>query len=73
MADNTARARDQVEGHRKAIRDHIEKWRKYSDQNDKKFALKTIANAQGQIQKLKERHPSLRNDRSSEDQWRPNG
>lgn len=71
MADNTARARDQVEGHRRAIREHIDKWKRYPQQHDKDTALKTIANAQSQILKLKDRHPTLKRDNSSEDTWRP--
>jgi ribosomal protein S20 len=71
MADNTARAREQIRGHRSAIREHIEKWRRYTTEYDKNFALKTISNAQAQIQKLKDRHPSLRSDSSQEDTWSP--
>lgn len=69
MADNTKRAKEQVDGHRKAIRDHIAKWRAFTSQQDKDFALKTIRNAQGHISKLRSDHPSI--DSSSEDSWRP--
>lgn len=71
MADNTARARQQLEGHRKAVKEHIEKWREYPDPKDKEFALKTIANAQKQIAKLKDAHPSLRSNDDGADSWRP--
>lgn len=70
MADNTAHARTKIEGHRRAIREHAQKWHIYSAQHDKDFAWKTIQNAQRHIRTLKAEHPSLRNDRP-EDSWRP--
>lgn len=69
MADNTSAARDKVNGHRRAISDHIDKYKRYKDENDKLFALKTIANAQQQIVDLRRKHPSIPS--SSEDNWRP--
>lgn len=71
MADNAARARDQLNGHRRAIRGHVDKYRAYKDRQDKDFAVKTIKNAQSHISKLKSKHPSLRGDSSWEDTWRP--
>lgn len=71
MSDNAARARTKISSHRKAIADHIDKWRRYSQPYEKEFALKTIRNAQTQITKLKDAHPSLRHDNSSEDTWSP--
>lgn len=69
MADNTASARTKVDGHRKAIRDHIDKYKRYEDENDKRFALKTIANAQQQIADLRGKHSTI--PPSAEDSWRP--
>ena len=69
MADNTATAGRKVEGHRRAIQEHIEKYKKYKDENDKRFALKTIANAQRQIADIRTKHPSIRG--QAEDSWRP--
>jgi hypothetical protein len=71
MADNTAHARKEISGMRSAIEAHIAKWRQYSDANDKAFALKTIQRVQGDIAKLKEKHPSLRTDSNPLDAWRP--
>ena len=70
MADNTAQARKALEGHRSAVRDHIAKWRRYADANDKRFAEKTIENAHTHIAKIKSDHPSL-NQASAEDFWTP--
>lgn len=70
MADNTARARTQLEGHRKAVREHTRKHRDYPTQQDKDFAWKTIQNAQSHISKIKSEHPSL-NSSESEDTWKP--
>jgi len=60
--------RDQVEGQRRAIREHIEKYETLPER-DKYTALRTIQNAQNQIQKLKSRKSSL--GYSYEDDWRP--
>lgn len=70
MADNTSRARDQLAGQRKAVRDHAKKWHEQKETYEKDFAWKTIQNAQSQIAKLKDAHPSLR-EASREDSWRP--
>ena len=70
MADNTARARTQLDGHRRAVREHVRKWRDYPSAYDKDFAWKTIQNAQRHIAALKSEHPSLRSN-ESEDTWRP--
>lgn len=69
MANNTAKAREQLEGHRRAVREHARKWRDYSAHQDKNFALKTIENAQRHIQRLKDAHPSLSSNQR-EDSWR---
>lgn len=71
MAENLAKAREQLSGHRKAVEEHIEKWRRYPDQQDKSFALKTIENAQGHIAKLKQKYPALSRDTNKFDSWRP--
>lgn len=64
MADNAARARDELYGQRRAIREHVDKYRRYTEKYEKDFALKTIRNAQVQISKLKSRHSSLSRDSS---------
>lgn len=69
MADNTKRAEKQVAGHRRAISEHIDKYKRYPAQHDKDFALKTIRNAQGHVQKLRAKHPGISPDRL--DNWRP--
>jgi gas vesicle protein len=69
MADNTATAEKQVKGHRKAIEEHIKKWREYPAKQDKDTALKTIANAQNQIAKHLKAHPSIKSD--TPDTWKP--
>jgi hypothetical protein len=71
MADNTARARTELESQRRTIRDHQRKYSTYKQQYEKEFALKTIRNAQNQIAKIKSKHPSLARDNASEDTWRP--
>jgi len=58
-----------IEGHRRAIREHIEKYKKYPDKHDKEFALKTIQRVQHEIADLKRRKPNIR--ASYEDSWRP--
>ena len=69
MADNAARARKELDGMRSAVQAHIAKWRQYSDPNDKAFALKTIQRVQGDIAKLRGKHPSLGSDPL--DSWCP--
>lgn len=69
MADNTSGAKDELKGQRRAVREHVEKYKKYPDKRDKDFALKTIGNARSHIARLKSKHPSL--DSSWEDTWRP--
>lgn len=58
-----------VEGHRRAIREHIDKFNRYPDTHDKEFALKTIQRVQREIADLKRRKPNIR--ASYEDSWRP--
>lgn len=71
MADNTARARDELHGQRRAVREHVDKYKRYTEKYEKEFALKTVRNAQRQISTLKSKHPSLSRDSSWEDTWRP--
>ncbi len=70
MADNTARARKELDAARRAVSEHVDKWKRYSEKYDKDFALKTITRVQGEIQKLKSKHPSLQQS-SWEDNWKP--
>lgn len=65
MADDKAK----IEGQRRAIREHIDKYARYPHEQDKRTALKTIQNAQRQIESLKRRNPRLGSSR--EDTWRP--
>lgn len=58
-----------VDGHRRAVREHIEKYKRYPSPDDKRTALKTIENAQRHITKLRHRSPSIAS--SYEDTWRP--
>jgi hypothetical protein len=71
MADNTAKARKDLEGMRKAVEEHIGKYQSYPDRQDKETALKTIQRVQGDIAATKAKHPSLTNDSSRLDSWRP--
>lgn len=68
MADSIAKDRKKLEGHRRAIRDHIAKYERYPDANDKAFALKTVRRIQAQAQTLVRKHPSL--SPSWEEAWR---
>lgn len=70
MAENTAKARDQLASQRQTVRTHAKKWRDHKESYEKEFAWKTIQNAQSHIQKLKNDHPSLRSG-EREDSWRP--
>lgn len=70
MADNIARARKELESARKAVAEHVDKWKRYTEKQDKDFAAKTVKRVQGDIQKLKSNHPSLNKD-SWEDTWAP--
>ena len=70
MADNTAKAKKDLDGARSAVREHIAKWRKYPDTNDKAFAAKTIERVQRDIAKIKSDHPSLSSS-APEDSWNP--
>ena len=71
MADNTARARTEIRSMRRAVADHVAKWRRYTEPHDKQFAAKTVSRVQADIARLKQGHPSLRNDSSWEDTWTP--
>ncbi len=57
-----------IKSHRKAIREHIDKYNSYTADQEKQFALKTIRNAQQQIAdiKTKKRFPD-----EWEDTWGP--
>ena len=71
MADNLSRAREKLDGQRKAVREHVDKWRRYVQPYEKTGALKTIENAQRHIQKIKADFPTLKSDNKTEDTWRP--
>lgn len=58
-----------VEGHRKAVVEHIEKYKKYPHPQDKEFALKTVNRVQDEISKIKQKNPKIEN--SWEDTWKP--
>jgi len=58
-----------IDGHRRAVRDHIDKYKRYPVQQDKDFALKTIRRVQGEIADLMRKNPRARS--SWEDSWRP--
>jgi len=70
MADNLSRAREKLDGQRRAVREHVDKWRRYTEAYEKTGALKTIQNAQRHIQKIKSDFPTLRNDNKPEDTWK---
>lgn len=59
-----------LSGQRAAVREHVEKYRRYPHEEDKQFALKTIRNAQNQIAALK-RKATAKIESSWEDDWRP--
>ena len=70
MSDSKAEAENKIKGHRKAIREHIEKYRKYPHEQDKQFAVKTIQRVQTIIAGL--RKPYAKNiPASPEDTWKP--
>ena len=65
MADDKTK----LAGQRAAVREHIEKYNKYTQQHEKDYALKTIRNAQKQIASILKKHPHWPS--SSEDTWSP--
>jgi hypothetical protein len=67
--DDMARDDDKLEGHRKAIQEHIEKYKAYSSKSDKNFALKTIRRIQSEIADILKDHPHWGGKR--EDDWMP--
>jgi hypothetical protein len=60
---------DKVDGQRKAIREHIEKYKRFKVPYEKQTARKTIELAQREISNLRRRKPSIKE--SWEDSWRP--
>jgi hypothetical protein len=66
---SSADTRVKIDGQRRAILEHIEKYNRYPMKQDKDFALKTIRNAQSQIQSLRGRHPQIPADPI--DTWKP--
>lgn len=65
MADD----KQKLEGQRKAIRDHIDKYSSSTHDYDKDFALKTIRRAQHELAEILRKHPHW--ERSWEDEWSP--
>lgn len=65
MADDKTK----LEGQRRAVREHIEKYNKYHDERDKNFALKTIRNCQNRISLILKKHSHWPS--SYEDDWTP--
>ena len=65
MADERAA----LAGQRRTVREHILKAEHYRGPGEREFALKTVRNAQGQIEKLMRRHPHW--PASWEDKWIP--
>ncbi len=70
MVENLAAARKQLDGQRDAVRDASRKWHKYPEGYEKDVQAKTVQNAQRHIQKLKEKHPTLRHDSDPADSWK---
>lgn len=66
---DTKDAEKKLEGQRRAIQEHINKYKTYPHAQDKDFALKTIRNAQQQIADIKKRAPNTSN--SPLDTWKP--
>jgi hypothetical protein len=62
-------AEKKLDGQRKAIEEHIKKFRTFQFPQDKEFALKTIRNAQKQIEDIKKRNPLTST--SPFDTWKP--
>ena len=71
MADNLPQAKDKLAGQRRAVREHVKKWREFNEPYEKNTALKTIQNAQSHIAKIKSDHASLKHDNDKADTWRP--
>ena len=55
-------------GHRRAVKEHIDKYNRYPAKQDKDFALKTIQRIQNEIADLKRRNRTAGS--SWEDTWR---
>lgn len=66
MADNTATAMKQLAGQQVAVREHIDKYKRYLASYEKEVALKAVRRAQEAIAKLKRAPP-----RFTVDAWNP--
>lgn len=64
-------AETKIDGQRRAIREHIAKFERYPDRNDKRTAVKTVERAQNEITSIKRRHPRVA--ARWEDTWKPPG
>ncbi len=68
MSLTRSEAMSRIEGHRRAIREHIDKFNNYPYPQDKEFALKTIERCQSEIANLK-RQCNVSIEDSWEDYW----
>ena len=68
MSLTREQAMSRIEGQRRAISEHIEKFENYSYPQDKEFALRTIRICQDEIEKLK-RQCNVSIESSWEDYW----
>jgi hypothetical protein len=71
MPDNAGRAKHDLKGQRRAVSEHVERYKRTGQPQDKESALRTIRIAQRHIAKLKSSYPGLSRDTSWEDDWRP--
>ena len=70
MGLSRSEAIEKINAQRASIKEHIEKYNRYSIEYEKKFALDTISRCQSNIADLKRRCDS-NIDSSYEDTWRP--
>ena len=70
MSRSRAEAEKLLEGQRRAIREHIDKYNRYEHSYDKDTALKTIRRCQGEIRDIKSSCNVSTSD-SWEDTWNP--
>lgn len=68
-ADNTKKAKAQLEGARASVEEHIGKYKEYPHQQDKDFALGTVRRVQAEIAKILTKRPNLGS--SWQDTWKP--
>lgn len=73
MADNAGRAKHELKGQRRAVSEHVERYKRHlrTHSPEQESVLRTIKIAQRHIARLKSAHPSLSTDASWEDTWHP--